>query len=501
VGRRGAGGLALGWAAALAVGLASAQDPAAGLAPHYQPNQSIGIPVNLDRIDQLDNKPKELQLYTSAGRRAWQPGPKLPLDRLQDLGDGKKGFLFRADRDGGYEFSVQFHYPDGSASPAKPEELRPMLDVVVDTTPPEVRIRAVGNGVEWAAADDNLDPRYAEVQAKYPHWAEWKAVADRAFQAADRHAWRLRPGEVLEVRVKARDRAGNDGWSRVVRVPGEGGVETSFPRAGGGGAGGSDWLPAARDPLAGAGSAAPQPRIEYVNKKDVTVDYSIKKVGRSGVKSVRLYVLAGDKDWALAGEADVDVPPDKTDQPLSLPYTVKEDGVYGFYVAPVSVSGQPAPPPRKADPPMLFVVVDTQPPVVKVSRVAVYPGPDRKPQVEVLWEAADANPLPNPVNLEYCVDLQKGEWKEIKYRLDNNAGRTAGRYVWDVPDAVYYRFFVRAWAVDKAGNTGTAVWSEKGPNNEPVPAPVIVDLETPAATINGVRGGSAPAKPADLPKP
>ncbi|MBX9580997.1 MAG: hypothetical protein K2X87_11870 [Gemmataceae bacterium] len=500
MGRRKAGGLALGLAAALAAGLASAQDPAA-LAPHYQPNQSVGIPVNLDRINQLDNKPKELQLYTSAGRRAWQAGRKLPIDKLDDLGDGKKGFVFRADRDGPYEFSVQFHFADGSASPADPKELRPMLDVVVDTTPPEVRIRAVGNGVEWAAADDNLDPRFAEVQAKFPDWAEWKTVTDRAFQAADRHAWKLRPGQVLEVRVKARDRAGNDGWSRVVRVPGDGGVETSFPRPGG-----SDWLPpvggAARDPLAASGSTAPQPRIEYVNKKDVTVDYTINKVGRSGVRLVRLYVQSDrDGDWKLVDpDFKVDLPGGKTDQALSLPYTVPADGWYGFYVAPESVSGQKAPPPRKGDPPMLYVVVDTQPPAVKVSRVAVYPGPDRKPQVDISWEAADPNLLPNPVSLEYSIDpTAEAGWKEIKYRLENNAGKAAGRYVWEVPDELPYKFFVRVRAVDKAGNTGAHVWSDKGPGGEPTP--VIVDLETPAATISGVRGGAAPAKPADLPRP
>ena len=44
--------------------------------------------------------------------------PRQPLNRLEDVGEGKKGFKFTADRDGEYEFSVQFWYASGDSSPA-----------------------------------------------------------------------------------------------------------------------------------------------------------------------------------------------------------------------------------------------------------------------------------------------------------------------------------------------------------------------------------------------
>lgn len=486
MGRR-AGGLALGLAVALAAGgPAPAQNPAGR---HYMTNREVGIPVNPAKIAALSPQPKDLQLYWSFNRGPWKAGAKLPANGLQDIGDGKKGFLFRAEADGEYDYGVQFHYPDGTTTAAPADERDVILAMVVDTTPPEVRVRVTGSTVEWSAVDDNLDPSYAVVQHRWPNGGQWATVAGKQFRAADSHTWPVPAGKSIEVRIQAKDKAGNDSFSQIVRVPGDGAVGTSFPRAGS-----SDW-PAARDPLTGPAANLPQARIEYVDKKDVTVDYTIQKVGRSGVKKVRLYVQPGDGGWPdkESKEYQVDLAAGKQDQSLSLPYTVPEDGVYGFYVAPESVSGQRAAPPRKGDATMLYVVVDTKEPYVKIGNVRVTPGPDRRPQVEIGWEAADPNLMVNPVSLEWSLDPKAAEWKEIKYRLENNAGKTAGRYVWDVPEDHPWQFFVRARATDKAGNTGTHVWSDKGPNGEATP--VSVDLVTPAATINGVRGGARPQPP------
>ncbi|MBX9626352.1 MAG: hypothetical protein K2X82_21310 [Gemmataceae bacterium] len=487
MGRRGAVILALG----LAVAPAAGQD-----SPHYWPNREVGIPVGLDR---LDPKPTHVQLYTSTTRpAAWKAGPKLAAGELQPLAGGRSGFLYKADRDGPHEFAAQLFYADGSASPADPAALTPMQAVVIDTTPPAVRIRAVGNGVEWAATDDNLDPAFAELQAKYPHWADWQAENGRQFRAADRFAWQLRRDDTLEVRVRVRDRAGNDQWSRIVRVPGDGAAGAAVPRGGnsewlttGGGGGGF----AGRDPLV-AEPGPPRPRMEYVNTKNVTVDYAIQKMGPSGVRSVRLFVLPDrEADWKLVKDFDVNLKPGDTGPPQPLPYEAPHDGVYGFYVAPESPSGQKAAAPRRTDPPMLYVVVDTQNPYVKITNVRVTPGPNRLPRVEIAWEAEDANLLPNPVNLEYSLDRAASEWKPIKYGLDNNAGKSAGRYTWEVPDEKLWKFYVRARVSDKAERSATHIWSDKGPSGEPTE--VIVDLEVPAATINSARrdGGAGSDKP------
>jgi hypothetical protein len=139
---------------------------------------------------------------------------------------------------------------------------------------------------------------------------------------------------------------------------------------------------------------------------------------------------------------------------------------------------------------MVIVVVDTTKPYVKITGVQVKPGGVRGPLVEFTWEVADANLMPQPVSLEWSLDKSAAKWNEVKYRLDNNLTRTTGRYGWEVPDEKVWMFWVRARAVDKAANIGEHVWQQE----------VIVDLTTPAATIDRVRGGppapkSAPEKP------
>ena len=490
--RRGAVLLAVGLAALLALGPAATSQEGGAAKQHYWPHRTFYIPVNVAVIEQSDTKPTHLQLYSSLNRGPWQAGTKLPLGKLQDLGEGKKGFAYTADRDGEYEFSVQYWYADGNSSPKRADELAPMLSVVIDTTPPAVRLSAIGNGVEWSASDDNLDPRYVTLQAKFENWTEWQTIKHRQFKTTDSHAWKLQSGQILEVRVLARDRAGNEGYSPVVRVPGDAARPTTLPREPGGS---SDWPPGggSRDPVEPR-STLPQPRIEYVGSPNITVDYTIQRMGRSGIKAASLYVL-NDRlasGWQLAEEFKVNLMPSDRDQSLSLKYAADKDGVYGFYVAPESGAGVKADPPRKDEPPMMYVVVDTDDPFVKITGVRVSPGGVRGPLVEITWEAADQNLMASPVSLEYSLDKNAVQWNEIKYRLENNLTKTTGRYVWEVPNEDLWKFHVRIRAVDKAANTGTFVWPEE----------VIVDLEKPAAGITGVRGGNpGGATPSTPPEP
>src|SRR5262249_27975373 len=150
------------------------------LQPYFWPHRTVGIPVDVDRIGNLPNKPSALQLYYSVNRSAFQKGAKLPLDGMQQLDGGKKGFLFTADRDGDFEFTVQFVYPDGSTSP-RSDELSPQQRIVIDSTPPDVRIQPSNNGVEWRATDNNLDSAGVTLQCKWPTSQEWTTVSDRAF--------------------------------------------------------------------------------------------------------------------------------------------------------------------------------------------------------------------------------------------------------------------------------------------------------------------------------
>ena len=452
-----------------------AQDgPFDGLQPHYWPHRTFGIPLATDEIAKLPNKPTHFQLYYSASRGAFQKGPKLPLGGLNELNGGKRGFLFDAPRDGDYEFAVQFIYADNSVSPLT-EKLAPEVRAIIDTTPPRVQLAPLGNGVEWLATDDNLDPRYITLQCKWPTSAEWTEIKDRQFRASDSYGWKIPPGKVLEVRVLAKDRAGNEGVSPVVRTPAEPGTAVGLPKNPG-----PAWV-------GGGGAALPQPRIDYVNTLEFDVDYTVQRMGRSGVQAAHLFVLKEQGGWELVKRHPVKMmPDDKGPHSMSLPYKAEREGTYGFYIIPESGAGKKSDDPKRDDPPMVLVVVDTKKPQVQITGVQVKPGGVHGPLVEITWIADDNNLMPQPVTLEWSLDKGAAKWNEIKYRLDNNLTRTSGRYSWEVPDEKLWKFWIRARAVDKAANIGEHVWQQE----------VIVDLEKPQATIDRIRGGgSSPVAP------
>ena len=90
------------------------------------------------------------------------------------------------------------------------------------------------------------------LEAKLPTWTEWRTVTDRTFKTTDNYAWKLSPGQTLDVRVTAKDKAGNSGSSAIVRVPGNEAIGASFPKPALGL--GSDWPPVTnlpRDPISG----------------------------------------------------------------------------------------------------------------------------------------------------------------------------------------------------------------------------------------------------------
>jgi hypothetical protein len=222
----------------------------------------------------------------------------------------------------------------------------------------------------------------------------------------------------------------------------------------------------------------------------------VKGIGRSGVQAAHLFVLKEQGNWELVKRHPAKLmPEDKGPHSLSLPYKAATEGTYGFFIIPESGAGKRAEDPKRDDPPMVLVVVDTTKPYVKITGVQVKPGGVRGPLVEFTWEAADANLMPQPVSLEWSLDKNAVKWNEIKYRLDNNLTRTTGRHAWEVPDEKVWKFYVRIRAVDKAANIGEHIWGQDREKNSP-PLEIIVDLEKPSATIDRVRGGTPAPKPA-----
>ena len=483
-------GLLLGLAVTLT---AEAQDTRT----HYWPRRNFDFPIDPDQLSRLEDRPSELALFASYRGGPFREVGRYEPSRLPKVNGGRNGFPFEADKDGEYEFAVQFIYPGGRVSP-RADEMAGERRVVIDTLPPTIRLTASGNGVEWVADDDNIDPRSVTLECKFAADTKWYTVPpvrSDVFQTADRYAWQLKSGQQLDVRVKVKDRAGNESISRVARVPAAGLTATTDPLT----RSDADWPP--RTPVDSKPDAfsPQQAQIYYVNSLEFNVETQIKHMGRSGVKAAHLFVSDDQRKWTKAASSPFPVvkKPDDTDPGLSLPYRVTKEGLYGFIVIPESGAGRRAPDPAPDSPAMVLVEVDTTKPYAKIKSVEVLPGDARGPRVEFTWDATDRNLMSRPVSLEYAIDKSAVQWQPIALQIENNLTRESGRYSWTVPDEKLWRFFVRIRVVDKAANMGEHIFEQE----------VLVDLEKPAAEIKSVQTQpgtvtpSRPSRPTPSPAP
>jgi hypothetical protein len=272
----------------------------------------------------------------------------------------------------------------------------------------------------------------------------------------------------MEVRVIGRDRAGLEMASRIITLP-----------AGSAGTGlGAE--PAGR----GAGTTddrRPQPSIAYVSSRNLTITSRLTKVTRSGVRAAHLWVNEGTGGWTFAKkEEGLAITAATPDAEIRLAHTVTKDGLYGFIVIPENGAGRREPDPRPNDPAQFLIEVDTEKPFVKITDVQVSAGGARGPRVEIRWEASDKNLWPDPITLEYATDRSFADAKPI--HPDRPRIEHTGRYVWEVEDRKVWKFFVRARAIDRASLEETHVYEKE----------VTIDLETPKARIDGVRGAGGP---------
>src|SRR5947209_6928228 len=153
---------------------------------------------------------KQLQLFFSTDRgRTWQPSATAPPDQGY--------FQFLSERDGLYWFAVQTLDQDGRYFPPNMNGAQPSLKVIVDTAPPVVTLRALPPrggqvGVAWDVRDDNPDvalPDALRLEYHPPGGAAWLPVPRNA--GAAQAYWNPETNAPVEVRLRARDRAGNWG--------------------------------------------------------------------------------------------------------------------------------------------------------------------------------------------------------------------------------------------------------------------------------------------------
>ncbi|MCB9950367.1 MAG: hypothetical protein H6824_05230 [Planctomycetaceae bacterium] len=205
-------------------------------------------------------------------------------------------------------------------------------------------------------------------------------------------------------------------------------------------------------------------RQQLINSRHFRLEYNVKSVGHSGVRSVALYITedGGRKWWFYDNDLDCRSP---------MEVAVPRDGSFGFAFRVESGAGMVAPPPQPGDLPDLSILVDQVPPQPRL-----YPldqpvvGGDQK--VNIRWSVPDTDLSERPVAL-YYANAPSGPWKLIEGRFPNT-----GNYPWTLPqdtgsDAIFVRIEVR----DAAGNMGAHV-SDR---------PLVLDFSHPEVEVIGVQ--------------
>ncbi len=390
---------------------------------------------------------KQLQLFVSSDQgKSWQPAALAAPDH--------KDFKFLTDKDGYFWFAVQSQDMQGQLYPPRMEGVQPSLKVVVDTQPPLVLLQALPPrgeevGVAWDIRDENLDLTLPDaLQAEYRPSGGNSWLPLPRTNAGPQLYWNPMSRSAVDVRVRARDRAGN--WGEALTSLSLDGSAAS-PAAG-------------RDFSQGANQGGVPADRKRVNNKRISLNYDLEDVGPSGVSEIELWFTQDGRSWNKYPSRPDDVPNKK-----NLVFEVTGEGVYGITLVAKSGVGLSMRPPQLGDQPQQWIEVDMTRPIVQIHNVVVGQGPD-KGKLTISWSARDQNLHAKPITLSYAENTA-GQWMTIAPNLDNS-----GQHVWVMPERVPYQFYVRVEAADLAGNVGTAVTSQM----------IKVDLAQPRVRISGV---------------
>jgi hypothetical protein len=271
--------------------------------------------------------------------------------------------------------------------------------------------------------------------------------------AATEFYWDPGTGSSLEVRLRVRDRAENWGEDRLTLDGPDNPVRTEKPEK-------KPW------PL------RPDTDVRMVNSKRFSLNYEVKETGPSGVSTVDLWYTQDGNNWQKYRSQKCTENAEQR-PPYTIEVEVREEGLYGFTMVVHSGVGLSDRPPQVGDRPQVWVEVDVTRPEVRLRQTVVGRGTE-KGQLTIYWTARDKNLSTHPITLSFAKQAD-GPWTPITEKVGNT-----GRYVWKMPADVPYQFLVRAEAVDRAGNVGTAVTTEM----------VKVDLSQPKVHILAVEAAA-----------
>jgi hypothetical protein len=202
--------------------------------------------------------------------------------------------------------------------------------------------------------------------------------------------------------------------------------------------------------------------LQMISTKRFRLDYAIDAIDPSGVAKVDLWMTRDNgQEWTLWGSDPDNVSP--------FPVQVNEEGRYGFRVVIHSRDGLTGQGPSRGDAPDMFIHVDSQPPLTKITSVPYGRGKEAG-RLVINWSVSDPFLTLRPITLSYSRG-PSGPWTVI-----DRGFRNVGRYVWKVDANVPERLFLRIEAIDQAGNVGVHALSQ----------PIDVSGLVPRGTIRGV---------------
>jgi hypothetical protein len=435
----------------------SSTEPASPDKVFYQDKRAFNIPFS---VRHSPGRIVEFRLFASENGGPWV---MVSQGRPAQGRPEKEKILYRGDRDGPFAFAVQL-LREGNIFDPPTKELQVGMRVVIDTQPPRATIRAKvesdgSAGVEWDVVDENLDKNSVVLEYRWPEQAEWLPFDPKAaYKPRDSMSWELKSGQKLEVRIRAKDLAGNKVTSAAVWTP---------PQVGG-----NNFIdPMKEEP----GPLNPsRSTLFYRKTRQVKLDFDV-QVGPSGLAVLELYYQGFGTDWKLyekKKEFAID-DPERLTTSQSLTFEATGDGLYGFIIVAKNHAGVGGSAPKKGDLPRIEMICDTTPPTLTMKQPTVRSNGDRGAFVDIEWVAKDANLAPQPINIYYSPDPKKEEWKLVADRLENN-----GKFTWNVDtSSVPFQFYIKVTALDRADNSSEVITEKK----------VIVDLTVPSIDIKQIK--------------
>jgi len=429
------------WAFSLFLSALPAVGPVHGQSPGsrviYTRQPVFRIPFETDAGER---RLQEVQLYVSEDRgQTWRPAGTVAPEQ--------RNFNFRADHDGLYWFTVRTVDVAGRANPATLQGARPQLEVYVDTQAPVVALRPAPAregtyAVEWDIRENNLDRASFALEYRIPGGGDWIPLHVEP-AANGQHAWTPSTTGTVDVRLRVRDLAKNEGEASIKLTPG---IQESRP-----------FNAVSGQDATVSSSSRTEPGKQWVNSTKIKLNYEVKEAGPSGVKTVELWYTRDGRTWDRYEEREPKPP---------YIFEVHEEGIYGFTLIARSGVDRSEPPPRSGDAPQLWVEVDLTKPVVHFVEAEVGRGSDTG-SLTITWKATDKNLTREPISISYAKDAQ-GPWNPIVSHIPNS-----GRYRWQMPEGIPYSFFVRIEATDQASNVAALSTAR----------PVVVDLAVPKGLI------------------